>query len=171
MVCVEETPHSHQPASRSISGILAQGSHSFLLLLLLHFYMFLLFVVCYLLAPCFFVFLSSPFFFIDSLLVVIKFDVSQFEANVGEITDEMKRAGGGGGGDMPANSGVRNSLSSLSSVEVELNDNDDLSTIPELDDSFEKSSQTCEIFAVPKAKHSNSIIRWVSSRGGVIKKV
>ncbi|XP_073826266.1 timeless isoform X2 [Musca autumnalis] len=90
--------------------------------------------------------------------LVIKFDVTQFDATgSGEKTAESKS----GNMEVPTISNVsRNSLSSISSIDVELNDNDDLSTIPEMDDSFEKSSQTCEIFAVPKAKHSNSIIRY-----------
>uniref|UniRef100_A0A1I8Q7X9 Timeless n=1 Tax=Stomoxys calcitrans TaxID=35570 RepID=A0A1I8Q7X9_STOCA len=80
----------------------------------------------------------------------IKFDVNEFEANT-ELSQELKSLGA---------TTARNSLSSVSSIEVELNDNDDLATIPEIDDSFEMSSRTCEIFAVPKAKHCNSIIRY-----------
>lgn len=82
--------------------------------------------------------------------MLIKFDVSQFEENAESVGNDVKSLD---------TATTRNSLSSMSSIEVELNETDDLATIPELDDSFEKSSQTCEIFAVPKAKHCNSIIR------------
>ncbi|KAH8412317.1 hypothetical protein KR009_001249 [Drosophila setifemur] len=61
--------------------------------------------------------------------------------------------------------GPRNSLSSVSSLDVDLGDSDDLAIIPEVDPAVEKahamSSPThCEIFAVPKTKHCNSIIRY-----------
>lgn len=87
------------------------------------------------------------------LLVLIKFDTHQFD-----VIDNME---------MPHSSRnhyeasitTRNSLSSMSSLEVDLNDSDELAPIPEVDDILEKTSQTSEIFAVPNAKQCNSIIR------------
>lgn len=58
-----------------------------------------------------------------------------------------------------ASTTTRNSLSSMSSLEVDLNDSDELAPIPEVDDILEKTSQTCEMFAMPNAKQCNSIIR------------
>lgn len=63
--------------------------------------------------------------------------------------------------------GPRNSLSSVSSLDVDLGEPEDLAIIPEVDPAIEKAhamSSTpspTEIFAVPKTKHCNSIIRWV----------
>ncbi|XP_068151908.1 protein timeless [Drosophila tropicalis] len=62
----------------------------------------------------------------------------------------------------------RNSLSSISSLEVDLLDSgEELALIPEVDAATEKAhaqaspvSSPCEIFAIPKAKHCNSIIRY-----------
>ncbi|KAH8350636.1 hypothetical protein KR067_013125 [Drosophila pandora] len=62
--------------------------------------------------------------------------------------------------------GPRNSLSSVSSLDVDLGEPEDLAIIPEVDPAIEKAhamSSTpspTEIFAVPKTKHCNSIIRY-----------
>ncbi|KAH8412080.1 hypothetical protein KR222_008714 [Zaprionus bogoriensis] len=63
-------------------------------------------------------------------------------------------------------SGPRNSLSSISSLDADLVEPEELALIPEVDASVEKAAAAAavtactEIFAVPKAKHCNSIIRY-----------
>lgn len=96
---------------------------------------------------CFFL-----FFFLD-LVVLIKFDIHQFDfVNDAEIHQSARSHY-----DM---STARNSLSSMSSLEVDLNDSDELAPIPEVDDALEKTtSQASEMFAMPNAKQCNSIIR------------
>ncbi|XP_030384634.1 protein timeless isoform X2 [Scaptodrosophila lebanonensis] len=58
----------------------------------------------------------------------------------------------------------RNSLSSVSSLEVDPPEPEELALIPEVDTAVENahaaSMNTSEIFAIPKAKHCNSIIRY-----------
>ncbi|XP_070140210.1 protein timeless [Drosophila kikkawai] len=62
--------------------------------------------------------------------------------------------------------GPRNSLSSVSSLDVDLGEPEELALIPEVDAAVEKAHAMestpppTEIFAVPKTKHSNSIIRY-----------
>lgn len=62
--------------------------------------------------------------------------------------------------------GPRNSLSSVSSLDVDLGDTEELALIPEVDAAVEKAHAMAstpspsEIFAVPKTKHCNSIIRY-----------
>ncbi|XP_034097493.1 protein timeless isoform X1 [Drosophila albomicans] len=59
-------------------------------------------------------------------------------------------------------SGTRNSLSSVSSLDADIVESEELALIPEVDAAVEKAAAAAcnEIFAVPKAKHSNSIIRY-----------
>ncbi|XP_065357029.1 protein timeless isoform X2 [Calliphora vicina] len=85
----------------------------------------------------------------------IKFDVHQFDIveNDTEVHSTSSRS------HYDINT-ARNSLSSISSLEVDVNDSDELPPIPEVDDVLEKSSQASEIFAMPNAKQCNSIIRY-----------
>lgn len=63
--------------------------------------------------------------------------------------------------------GPRNSLSSISSIDADIVEPEELALIPEVDAAVEKAAAAAaaavvagnEIFAVPKAKHCNSIIR------------
>ncbi|KAL7742106.1 hypothetical protein ACLKA6_018351 [Drosophila palustris] len=55
------------------------------------------------------------------------------------------------------NIGPRNSLSSMSSLDADLIESDELALIPEVDEALERAA---EVFAVPKIKHCNSIIRY-----------
>lgn len=81
--------------------------------------------------------------------MLIKFEANRFEDS--EMSNTLRCHYG--------TSTARNSFSSMSSLDVEANDNDELTTIPEIDDCSDKSSQTCEIFSVSNAKQCNSIIR------------
>lgn len=108
---------------------------------------------CYLFAPCFFSSSASFSSFFLDLVVLIKFDIHQFDfVNDAELHQSARSHY-----DM---STARNSLSSMSSLEVDLNDSDELAPIPEVDDALEKTtSQASEMFAMPNAKQCNSIIR------------
>lgn len=62
--------------------------------------------------------------------------------------------------------GARNSLSSISSIDADVVEPEELALIPEVDAAVENAAAAAapvvagnEIFAVPKAKHCNSIIR------------
>ncbi|EDW64700.2 protein timeless isoform X1 [Drosophila virilis] len=62
--------------------------------------------------------------------------------------------------------GARNSLSSISSLEADFGDSEGLALIPEVDPAVEKAAAAAsaipnnEIFALPRVKHCNSIIRY-----------
>lgn len=70
--------------------------------------------------------------------------------------------------------GARNSLSSISSLEADFGDTEGLALIPEVDAAVEKAAAAAsaipnnEIFALPRVKHSNSIIRCVLGFTSVI---
>ncbi|EDV99140.1 GH13197 [Drosophila grimshawi] len=87
--------------------------------------------------------------------LTLKFDPS-------ELDDTASLSGSSG----YHNTGPRNSLRSMSSLEADIAGSDELPVIPEVDSAVEKAAAassiaSCtDIFAVPKAKHCNSIIRY-----------
>ncbi|XP_046805071.1 protein timeless isoform X1 [Lucilia cuprina] len=84
----------------------------------------------------------------------IKFDIHQFDI----VNDTEEQLSSRTHYDVATT--ARNSLSSMFSLEVDVNDSDELAPIPEVDDILEKTSQASEIFAMPNAKQCNSIIRY-----------
>lgn len=88
-----------------------------------------------------------------ALIVNLKFDASELEDATASSPSRYHHTG------------PRNSLSSVSSLDVDLGDTEELALIPEVDAAVEKAHAMAstpspsEIFAVPKTKHCNSIIR------------
>lgn len=92
-----------------------------------------------------FLFFLLLFVCIPDVVVLIKFDTKQFDVD--------------GDSDLSQSSKGRNSISSISSLEIDISESDELAPIPEVDDVMEKSGHSSEIFAIPNAKQCNSIIR------------
>ncbi|XP_034473060.1 protein timeless isoform X2 [Drosophila innubila] len=70
---------------------------------------------------------------------------------------ELEDATSSGASSHYRNSGARNSLSSVSSLDVDPVESEELAMIPEVDAAVEKAA---EVFAVPSIKHCNSMIRY-----------
>jgi len=89
-----------------------------------------------------------------ALIVNLKFDASELEDATAASPSRYHHTG------------PRNSLSSVSSLDVDLGEPEELALIPEVDPDVEKAHAMAstpspsEIFAVPKTKHCNSIIRY-----------
>lgn len=90
----------------------------------------------------------------SALIVTLKFDASELEdVNSSSASSRYRHTG------------PRNSLSSISSIDADVGDSEELALIPEVDAAVENAAAAApavagnEIFAVPKAKHCNSIIR------------
>lgn len=93
----------------------------------------------------------------SALIVTLKFDPSELEETPSSSASSRYHHTGG-----------RNSLSSIGSLDADYVEPEELALIPEVDAAVEKAAAAgavvavSDIFAVPKAKHCNSIIRCVA---------